>query len=284
VTEITVNIPNSLKAALEAEAARVHGSPSSVVTGALAEYLETQVYTFFQVSTSAALVAGIYAGPVSVRGILAHGDLGFGTFANFEGDMVVLDGHAYQVRGSGRVTEPSPEACAPFAIVTRFAPQVDVGIGAVASFEDIEERCDGRREFSDVLCALRLDGRFTHVRARAVNPSTDRLPVADAANRQREFQLSDVVGTLVGLWSPGVTSTFGVPGYHFHFLSEDHQHGGHLLDCSATALRLQMEALTDFYLALPETESFLRADLNRNTSLARWVKSRSVNCPTGRAQ
>ena len=36
---------------------------------------------------------------------------------------------------------------------------------------------------------------------------------------------------------------------------------GHLLACSTGPLRLRVEALTEFRLALPENESFLKADL-----------------------
>ena len=42
--------------------------------------------------------------------------------------------------------------------------------------------------------------------------------------------------------------------------------GGHLLDVAADALRLRIEALTDFHLALPESEAFLKADLSKNTA------------------
>ena len=56
-------------------------------------------------STSGALVAGVYAGAVSVQGLLEHGDFGLGTFANLDGEMVVLEGHVYQVQGTGRVSE-----------------------------------------------------------------------------------------------------------------------------------------------------------------------------------
>ena len=55
-------------------------------------------------------------------------------------------------------------------------------------------------------------------------------------------------------------------GYHFHFLSADRQRGGHLLDVAAGPLRLRVEALTDFHLALPESEAFLKADLSKNTA------------------
>jgi hypothetical protein len=57
---------------------------------------------------------------------LEHGDCGLGTFANLDGEMVVLDGRVYQVQGTGRVSEDSPDAGAPFDVVTRFSPQADV--------------------------------------------------------------------------------------------------------------------------------------------------------------
>jgi alpha-acetolactate decarboxylase len=105
---------------------RTKGTLSSVVTSALSQYLGVRVHTLFQVSTSGALVAGLYEKEVDVKSILEHGDFGLGTFANLDGEMVVLDGRVYQVQGTGRVSEASPDAGAPFAVVTRFSPQADV--------------------------------------------------------------------------------------------------------------------------------------------------------------
>ncbi len=90
--------------------------------------------------------------------------------------------------------------------------------------------------------------------------------LVDATKAQSEFEFSDIRGTLVGLWSPGFSSAFSIPGYHFHFLSEDRLHGGHLLACSTGPLRLRVEALTDFHLALPENEAFLKIDLSKNSA------------------
>jgi hypothetical protein len=52
MSTVTADIPTSLKAALDTEAARIKGSPSSVITAALAQYLGTTIHTLFQVSTS----------------------------------------------------------------------------------------------------------------------------------------------------------------------------------------------------------------------------------------
>jgi acetolactate decarboxylase len=90
--------------------------------------------------------------------------------------------------------------------------------------------------------------------------------LADATKAQTEFEFTNVTGTLVGLWSPGFSSAFSVPGYHFHFISADRTQGGHLLDCQSAPLQLRVEPLADFHLALPETESFLEADLSKDTT------------------
>jgi acetolactate decarboxylase len=266
MANLGISIPTSLKTVLDAEVTRTKGTPSSVVTAALSQYLGVPVHTLFQVSISGALVAGVYDREVSVKSILEHGDLGLGTFANLDGEMVVLDGHAYQVQGTGRVSEAGPDAGAPFAVVTRFSPQTDVETEPVASFKDLEDRCDKYRNSGNIFYAVRLDGHFSRVRTRAVNPPQPGARLVDAAKVQSEFSFTDIEGTLVGLWSPGFSSAFSIAGYHFHFLSKDRQHGGHLLDIEAGSLRLKVEALTDFHLALPESEAFLKADLSKNTA------------------
>jgi acetolactate decarboxylase len=263
---VTADIPVSIKVALEKEIARVGGDESAAITTALAEYLRTPVHTLFQVSTSGALVAGVSAGVVSVKTILDHGDFGLGTFADLDGEMVVLDGRVYQVQGSGRVSEAPPTARAPFAVVTRFVPQIDVEDGPFVALAALQGRCDSFRNSRNIFYAFRLDGRFSRIRTRAVNPSRKGAHLVDAAKSQSEFHFSNINGTLVGLWSPGFSSAFSIAGYHFHFISEDRQNGGHLLDCAAGKLQLRMEALTDFHLALPETESFLKADLSKNVA------------------
>ena len=266
MAELAVPIPDSIKSALDAEIKRTGGTAAALVTKALAQYLDVSIHTVFQISTSGALVAGVYDREVNVTSILDHGDFGLGTFANLDGEMVVLDGKVYQIQGTGRVSEAAPDAGAPFAVVTRFSPDTDTSTLKVASFKELEAQCDQHRQSGNIFYAVRLDGHFTRVRTRAVNPPSPGTRLVDAAKAQSEFTFDDVNGTLIGLWSPGFSSAFSVAGYHFHFLSDDRQHGGHVLDVVAGPLRLRVEALTDFHLALPESEAFLKADLSKNTA------------------
>jgi acetolactate decarboxylase len=263
---LRAEIPESLKSALDAEIARLGTNESALITAALSRYLGIPAHTLFQVSTSGALVAGVYDREVSVKSILEHGDFGLGTFANLDGEMVVVEGRAFQVLGSGRVLEAAPEAGAPFAVVTRFSPQVITDSGPMASFKDLEKCCDRYRVSGNIFYAIRLDGHFTRVRTRAVNTPSPGTRLVDATKAQSEFNFTDIDGTLVGLWSPGFSSGFSVQGYHFHFISSDRQHGGHVLDVEAAQLSVRIESLTNFHLALPASEAFLKADLSKNTA------------------
>ena len=48
-------------------------------------------------------------------------------------------------------------------------------------------------------------------------------------------------GTLVGVRSPAWAAELNVPGYHWHFLSDDRTLGGHVLDCRIREGRVQYE-------------------------------------------
>jgi acetolactate decarboxylase len=189
VVQLAADIPVSIKVALEEKAARSGLGISYVVTAALAHYLEKPIHTVFQVSTSGALVAGVYDREVSVQTVLDHGDFGLGTFANLDGEMVVVDSRVYRIRGSGRVTEAAREAGIPFAVVTWFKPDVEVSITSVASFRDLEASCDGFRRSGNIFYALRLDGRFKWVRTRAVNPPQPGTRLVEAAKAQSGVHL-----------------------------------------------------------------------------------------------
>jgi acetolactate decarboxylase len=223
-------------------------------------------HTLFQVSTSGALVAGLYQGVVSASVVLRHGDFGIGTFANLDGEMVILDGRVYQAKGDGTVNEVGADSKVPFAVVTRFDPEIDTELPPADSYAALEALCDRLRPSNNLFYAIRLDGVFPSIKTRAVSPPPANSRLVDAARMQSEFEFTQTSGTLAGLWSPGFSSAFSVPGYHFHYLSDSRKHGGHLLACSSERLRVRIERLTDFYLALPSTEAYLKADLSRNSA------------------
>ncbi|QNI79809.1 alpha-acetolactate decarboxylase [Synechococcus sp. RS9909] len=45
-----------------------------------------------------------------------------------------------------------------------------------------------------------------------------------------------------------------MPGYHLHLLSDDHQHGGHVLDLHCRELKVALHREDELHLALPESK------------------------------
>ncbi|MFN2245598.1 MAG: acetolactate decarboxylase, partial [Candidatus Promineifilaceae bacterium] len=52
-----------------------------------------------------ALVEGIYVEKIPFTEIKKHGDFGLGTFDHLDGEMIMLNGRIWQIRGDGRVQE-----------------------------------------------------------------------------------------------------------------------------------------------------------------------------------
>jgi acetolactate decarboxylase len=52
-----------------------------------------------------------------------------------------------------------------------------------------------------------------------------------------------------------------VPGYHFHFITQDKVAGGHLLDCRLQRVKIEIDCTSRFYMTLPGSKEFYEADL-----------------------
>jgi len=233
----------------------------------LSDYLRSDGHRMYQISTSNALVEGVYSGAISSRYLLLHGNFGLGTFENLDGEMVIADGAIYQVHSDGSVLRRDDDFQIPFAVITRFQQEYLFETGPIANMHDLEQSCDPHRESANLFYAFRVDGMFERVRARAVSAVGAGTRLVDAAKAQAEFEFNDLEGTLTCFWSPSYSSSFNVPGYHFHFLSEDRTKGGHVLDLSAAKLWVGVQMLCEYDVRLPDQGSFLTTDLSRDPAL-----------------
>ena len=216
----------------------------------------------YQISTSTALVEGAHSSSVSSSVLLEHGDFGLGTFEGLDGEMVILDGQIYQV--ADRVRPRTDDFLVPFAAITRFCAKSSFEIDKVACLKGIEFACDQQRTSGNLFYALRLDGTFETIHARAVHSVPQNTRLLDAAKTQLEFHFENIEGTLVGFWSPRYSSAFSIPGYHFHFISKDRTKGGHLLDCSARKLKARIQVLSEYSIRLPDSGPFLTINLSKD--------------------
>src|SRR5438270_3959022 len=218
--------------------------------------------TLYQISTSSALVEGVYSGSVCSSVLLEHGDFGLGTFEDLDGEMVILDGEVYQV--AYRVRHRTDDFLVPFASITHFRAKSSFEIDNVTTFKDLELACDQQRISDNLFYALRLDGIFETIHARGVHPVPRSTRLLDAAKMQSEFHFENIVGTLVGFWSPRYSSSFSIPGYHLHFISKDRTKGGHVLECTTQKLKAGIQVLSEYDIRLPDSGPFLTTNLSKD--------------------
>jgi acetolactate decarboxylase len=261
---LNIVIPASVESSLRAAAIKRRTSLDSLVSVALGDYLKSDSHRMYQISTSNALVEGVYSGSISSRDLLQHGDFGLGTFENLDGEMVIADGAIYQIHSDGNVLRRDEDFNVPFAVITRFQEQEQFETGEITSLRDLEKACDAHRESANLFYAIRADGVFERLHARAVSAVGLGTRLVDAARAQGKFEFSNVEGTLVCFWSPSYSSAFNVPAYHFHFLSRDRSKGGHVLDLSAAKLKVGVQMLCEYDVRLPDQGSFLTTDLSRD--------------------
>jgi acetolactate decarboxylase len=220
--------------------------------------------TVTQTSTIDVLLAGFYDGEMTCGELLENGDFGIGTFDRLDGEMVVLDGHVYQVKADGHVYHPSAAVKTPFAAVTRFQPDQVIDLQEKLDHPNLLQVLDSRIADTHLFHAIRIAGRFSKMRTRSVPAQSKPYPpLAKVTEKQPEFEMADVSGTVVGFRCPSYVKGINVPGYHLHFVSEDRQKGGHILNFDLDEGRVEIDHLHKFVLIMPQgSDDLQRLDLS----------------------
>jgi len=218
----------------------------------------------YQVSTIDALLSGIYDGSTTVGELKRHGDFGLGTFDAIDGEMVVFEGTVYQVKSDGSVNAVDNNVGVPFATVHFFTAAQSGVLSGIQSYAGLKEALDGFEACKNYPCAFRLHGRFARVKTRSAPKATKPYPplAEHVAATQNFFYADDINGTLLGYKLPAYFEKFNVPGYHFHFISDDKTFGGHVLEVNLTGAQVSVQPLYDVDVALLRTDAFARAELN----------------------
>jgi acetolactate decarboxylase len=220
-----------------------------------------------QVSVINALMIGRYGGVMPIPELLRYGDFGVGTLDHLDGEMIFLDGRAYQVRGDGVVVEVGSDRSTPFAIVTRFEQDGEFPCPRVGSLSDLDARLDDALRQRNNFLAIRVDGRFASITLRSIHRQEPPYrPLGDVAKGQSVWTHAEVSGTLVGVRCPAWVEGLNVPGYHWHFLSDDRKVGGHVLDCRVREGRVQHQVCRDWLIKLDGSAEFNGANLDEDLS------------------
>lgn len=259
-------LPSDLLNRLRITSERRGCRPTDVIEKALRQFLvDTSKHNAVYLSAPInALVEGLYVENTTIAEIKQHGDLGLGTFNFLDGEMVLLDGDVYQITSDGNVHHVQDDEKSPFACVTFFNPDTIDDLEGSDSSQGFYDLLNNLIPSVNMLYAIRIDGKFSHVKTRVVPRSDNYRPLVEATKNQPVFEFYDIRGSLAGFYTPRFMESLNAPGYHIHFLSEDRQHGGHLIECILERTRIGIQHVPKLEVGLPITLDYLTADLTRD--------------------
>ncbi len=217
----------------------------------------------FQTSTIGALMFGVYDGDVSFAELKQHGGFGLGTVNGLDGEMIALDGEFYQIKTDGVAYKLNDAQQTPFANVTFFDVDLSLQIEAGMTYDQLEETIDSILPTKNSFYAIKIEGVFNYVKTRSV-PAQQKpyIPLLEVIKNQVFFEFENIKGTLVGFRCPSYVNGVNVPGYHFHFITDDKNRGGHVVAMETGEVQLSIDQTRGFNMALPDSNAFDNADLS----------------------
>ncbi|KAJ4861468.1 alpha-acetolactate decarboxylase domain-containing protein [Trichoderma breve] len=213
----------------------------------------------YQYSVVSSLMEGIGETGIPYSELVTHGNHGLGTFRRMAGEMICLDNEVYQMKSDGSIVTIDPSTgndVAPFAMVTRFQPSFTTSIAF-----------DSKQGLSDIMTTL-----FPKTKNRYLSFRLDGL-FKELHQRQTTYEFTDVRGSLIGFRSPEFLQGVSVAGDHLHFISDERDRGGHVLDCkSAGEVQFSGSIMSTVHMQLPDDDEYNEADLELDDDGIRKVE------------
>ncbi|MDD1711094.1 MAG: acetolactate decarboxylase [Methanoregulaceae archaeon] len=224
--------------------------------------------TLYQVSTIDALQQGVFDGIQPVGEIKEHGDFGIGTFNALEGEMIFLDGIVYQAKSDGSVVVVPDSFTTPYTTVTYFLPDFSNTTTTPMNFSAFSTVMASDLPTENMVYAVRMHGAFPFLKVRSVPAQQKPYPtLSEAVENQSVFEYTDTTGWVVGTFTPAFFEGINIEGYHLHFISDDRQKGGHILDFSLpSGAVIEYDITPEYTLVLPTSGDFTTVDLSQDMS------------------
>ncbi|CAM2891047.1 acetolactate decarboxylase [Dellaglioa algida] len=217
----------------------------------------------YQHGTLATLIEGLYEGTLSVGELLKHGDYGIGTVGDLDGEMIAMDGKAFQITSEGQVNQLTDNVLVPFATVHFHQPDVSIQFENVAG-SILEEQLLELYPYQNLFFGIVIKGTFSKMNTRSVAKQSKPYPTLTAVTaEQSEFSAEHIDGTIVGYFTPKLFQGIGAAGFHLHFLSDEMDMGGHILDYHLENGMVSLQPFSSLEQHFPiENDAFLKSNVN----------------------
>lgn len=221
--------------------------------------------TFYQYNIWWGFVNKVFDGDLTVKQLKTKGDIGLGSYTQLDGELVMLDGIPYRIREDGSVTVPEDDDKIVYVDAAYFEPDASFEINQSINFDSLRSLINEQLPTLNQFYSFLIKGEFSFMKCGGLNkqekPYTDGLDVL-IPNRP-VFERNNVKGTIVGFYCPEFIGNINVAGYHFHFISDDKQFGGHVMALETNHVTVEYDPLLEYHFALPGSEDFYNVSMEK---------------------
>lgn len=231
---------------------------------------------FYQVSTLNSLMLGNLSGVISINELLKNGDYGIGTCEGLDGEMIVIDGTAYNGHASGAVQKYHNDDKVAFASVCRFSEHTkSFIIKDINNLKELTKKMTQliKEEYKNknVFYIVKIKVHTNYVKFRSCYKQNEPYrTLMEIMPSQVKFEYNNISGDIIGVFCPDYVDKLNMPGWHFHFISDDKTKGGHLFDLSFAEAQIDIDQKTQYEIILPTNNKF--ATINLSADLKKEVE------------
>ncbi|TLV03526.1 acetolactate decarboxylase [Dyadobacter luticola] len=217
----------------------------------------------YQYSIIDALMAGVFDGDLTIGQLKNKGDFGIGTFNRVDGELMMNAGLVYRTKFDGSVEEVSDEDSTSAAFIKFFSADTVIILNDKnLTYEKIQQYLSEKLNPNEIY-ALRIKGRFTTMTTRAEKPAKPpytSLPEHLKTN-QTVFDLKNSEGICNGFLLPPYLARTNVPGFHMHYLANDHKAGGHIFSFTTDSVTIEIDKAKGFTIENNTNAEFKKVNL-----------------------
>lgn len=222
----------------------------------------------WQYGITSAMAGGIYEGELTVEELLAHGDFGIGAPNYLNGELTVIDGRAWHTEAGKETKEAAATQKLSHAFALHFSPDFEFTLEGVTNEATLEQRIGAQLSNRNGMYAFRIRGEFDDIKTRAFPPvpADCHTPTAELMGREYKFHYPRTKGFIVATRIPAWLDGVNIPGYHFHFISDDHKQGGHVLSFLARELKVEVCIIDEICVRVQDSEEFQKFNFEKVSS------------------
>lgn len=219
---------------------------------------------FYHYSIWYAFVNRIFDGELTAERLYQNGDLGLGSFDRLDGELIMLDGKLYRATEDGKVTIASPEDKIAYVNATFFEADHTFEVQA-SNYEDLRAAINQRLPSRNIFYSFKIRGDFEYMKCGGLHKQDKPFDTGlDVLIPNRPiFERTDFSGTMVGFFCPDFIGDINVAGYHLHFVSDDEQFAGHVMDFKSSNLYVEVDELYSYEFELPRQSEYLQGDFDK---------------------